>query len=121
MFDFFQMLSDLLKSDLAKNFVWVIVVLIIIFMVLSGFLVWFYLEKIKFPSINVDLHNQISKMGEVEKENQELKIQNNQLKAENIILKEQIQHYKFETSINNDKEFEDKALDAFAKESRKKR
>ena len=37
------------------------------------------------------------------------------------MLKKEIQHYKFEISINNDKEFEDRAVDTFAKENRKKR
>lgn len=121
MFDFFQALSEFLKSDLAKGYGWTIIALVVVCMIFSGFVVWFYMEKIKFPSKKIELHNQISKMDEVEKENQELKKQNDQLKAENEMLKKEIQHYKFEISINNDKEFEDRAVDTFAKENRKKR
>ena len=104
MFDFFQALSEFLKSDLAKGYGWTIIALVVVCMIFSGFVVWFYMEKIKFPSKKIELHNQISKMDEV-----------------NEMLKKEIQHYKFEISINNDKEFEDRAVDTFAKENRKKR
>ena len=45
MFDFFQALSEFLKSDLAKGYGWTIIALVVVCMIFSGFVVWFYMEK----------------------------------------------------------------------------
>lgn len=87
MLDFFQALSDFLKSDLAIDYCWTIIVLIVICMILSGGGVRLFMIKVTLPSKIIDLNNRLAKMEELQKENDTLKIQIKELEEENEELK----------------------------------
>lgn len=112
---FWELLSEFSKSELAKNYWFVFIALLVALVMLFGTLIWLYMEKIKFPSKYIELQNKVSKIEEIEKENQGLKEQVEELKKQNDGLKEEFQNYKFFKSVNRKDNFEDKALDAFAK------
>lgn len=120
MFDFFQALSDFLKSDLAESYGWTIFAMIVVCMILSGFLVWLVMDKWTLPSKLVELKNRVVRMEEIEKKNEELEKQNGELIRQNEDLKREIQSNKFIESIKNKDDFEDKAVDAFARKKKKK-
>lgn len=126
MLDFFQSLADFLKSDLAKNNIWVVIVLIIICMCLSGSIVWFVMDKIILPSRLIELNNKVTRL-EIRLEESQKKLdesENENKKMKNKIEKLNIQvlSYEFLKSINEkDRNFDDKAVKKFLKKNKKNR
>lgn len=106
MVDFFNLLSDFLKSDLAKSYGWVIFVSFIIAVSVVGIIIWFILFKLIVPVKLFEANN-------TKNENQELKIELEKSQKRVKELEKQLTEFKFEKSIKDSSEFEDKALKQF--------
>lgn len=114
-------LFELLKSDLVKNNIHAIIVLLVIVALLSGFIVSLIMNNILFPYRYNKLNNRVLKTEELIKENNVLKERNAELEDENERLKNEILEYQFmKSTINQDNNFKDKALDGFVKRKRTK-
>lgn len=107
---FFDIVSELLKSDLVKGYGWTILVLFVFCVSIVGFIIWFIMDKIVLPSKLIGANN-------AEKELTQVKEENEKLKKQNMKLKEQLSNYEFYKALEEDgEEFEDIALDGFAKD-----
>lgn len=115
--DFFDLLSEFLESDLAKENMWILLVVALGIIVISGYVVWLYLVKIRFPI-------KINRMEEIQKNNERLMLQVEELKKQNTILQEEkecleekVKLIEFNMSImsDSDVQFEDPAMQRFIK------
>lgn len=108
MLDFFNALSDLIKSDLVKGNIGIVVITLIIIIVLTIFLTWIICTRI-FLQIKLNQAKaKEQKFSEMQKRIQELESKNHELI-------EQLKKYSFEKALDHQstKAFEDVALERF--------
>lgn len=108
MLDFFNALSDLLKSDLIKGNIGVIIVLMIVIVVIVVFLTWFICTK-------VFLQIKLNQVAIKERMFGEMQMKIQELESKNQILTDQLNKYNFDRALDykSEKAFEDIALDQF--------
>ena len=108
MLDFFNALSDLLKSDLVKGNIGVIVVVLIIIVVLVCFLTWIICTK-------VFLQIKLNQVAVKEQKFIEMQTKIQELEQKNHELTEQLKKYNLEKALDYKATtaFEDSALDKF--------
>lgn len=117
---FFNALSDFLKSDLAKGYGWVIAIAFFICVFIVGVIMYFIFVNLIVPSktleaseikqANKDLISEIEEL-KAQKEDLEQKLKVSEDK--NTLLKEEMKNYKFEQSLKETDDFQDKALESF--------
>lgn len=113
MIDFFNTLSDLLKSDLVKGNAKAIVIFLVIIIVITSYLTWIICTKF-FYQIKL---NQVA-----DKEARFVSFQERiqALEKENQVLKEKMAEYEFAKAIvhQGTPSFEDSALDKFRRKEK---
>jgi flagellar biosynthesis/type III secretory pathway M-ring protein FliF/YscJ len=108
MLDFFNALSDLIKSDLVKNNIVAIVVIIVGLIVFFCVLTWIVCTK-------VFLHIKLNQAADKERQYDEIQAKVQELEKRNKELTERLRIYDFERAVDYDEKtaFEDSALDQF--------